>query len=665
MIVLLVDALLFLVAVALLIPAIVICVECVAALLPPRRRGDGRAMPRPRVTVIVPAHNEASIIAACLASVRAQLEVGDRLLVIADNCDDATVVVAHACGAQVIERRDPHRRGKGYALDVGLTAARLDPPEVVIMIDADCAVADETIDHIARLAAATGRPVQAAYLIEPSADAGLNDYASSFAFTLKNLVRPRGSDRLGLPCSLMGTGMAFPWTVIRDAALATPKTAEDLRLTVQLARAGHMPVFCGTAKVTGRLLRQKDEAHAQRTRWEHGHLETLITEGRNMWYTAIQRRSVALAAMALDLCVPPLALFVTLLATALGAALLAAAMGASAIPAALLVLGGLVLSASVGVAWLKFGRDSIPLRMLFASPLYVLRKMPLYFAFFTRRQSTWAAADPNSAERHVDAPTEIPVVHVGAVTLHALTEAQCVSTVCEQLAAGRGGWIVTINVDHLRLFAQEPQYAVACAAATLVVADGMPLVWASRLQGTPLPERVTGIDLVSSLSAAAAACGRSIFLLGGAPGTAEAAAGVLRRRYPELRIAGTVCPPFGFEGDPEATARVTATVCAAAPDIVYVALGKPKQDMVINRLRDQLPRTWFLGVGIAFSFLSGDLRRAPVWMQHAGLEWLHRLMQEPRRLARRYVFEAVPVTCVLLATAAVRRIRRRPQAFIA
>lgn len=253
--------------------------------------------------------------------------------------------------------------------------------------------------------------------------------------------------------------------------------------------------------------------------------------------------------------------------------------------------------------------------------------------------------------------TNLPAVLVGGVRIHALTEAQCVDHVLRQLDTGCGGWVVTVNIDHLRLFSREPEYAGLCALASLTVPDGMPLVWASYLQGTPLPERVAGSSLLWSLTAAAARQGRGIFLLGGSPGTADAAASVLRQRYPALHVAGTACPAAGFEADPRNIADLTARLITAAPDIIYVGLGKPKQDLLINRLRTRLPQTWFVGVGISFSFVCGAMFRAPVWMQHLGLEWLHRLAQEPRRLGIRYLVHGLPFAAGLLSGAAIQRLR--------
>lgn len=247
--------------------------------------------------------------------------------------------------------------------------------------------------------------------------------------------------------------------------------------------------------------------------------------------------------------------------------------------------------------------------------------------------------------------TILPTIRLRGATIHAVTEAQTVAHVLEALAAGHGGWVITPNLDHLRRLRQDARFREYYQQADLVVADGMPLVWASRLQGTPLPERVSGSNLVVSLSAAAAWKGYSLYLLGGVPGAAAQAAQVLQARFPGLRVVGLDCPPPGFEANPAAVRRLTERVLKAAPNIVYVALGSPKQEWLIEQLRGPCPNAWFLGVGISFSFLAGQVRRAPLWMQRAGLEWLHRLAQEPGRLLRRYLVEGLPFAAVLLAGA--------------
>jgi N-acetylglucosaminyldiphosphoundecaprenol N-acetyl-beta-D-mannosaminyltransferase len=232
-----------------------------------------------------------------------------------------------------------------------------------------------------------------------------------------------------------------------------------------------------------------------------------------------------------------------------------------------------------------------------------------------------------------------------------VTEGGAIATILAGLEAGRGGAVATPNLDHLQQLSRRPELSELFEQADLVVADGMPLVWASRLQGTPLPERVAGSDLVWSLTAEAALRDRSVFLLGGAPGACEAAEARLRAVYPGARFAGHHCPPLGFEREPAEIERIRAAVARAAPDIVYVALGFPKQERLIAYLRREFPATWFLGVGFSLSFVAGHTSRAPTWMSRLGLEWLHRLWKEPRRLARRYLVDDIPFAIRLFAAA--------------
>jgi N-acetylglucosaminyldiphosphoundecaprenol N-acetyl-beta-D-mannosaminyltransferase len=239
------------------------------------------------------------------------------------------------------------------------------------------------------------------------------------------------------------------------------------------------------------------------------------------------------------------------------------------------------------------------------------------------------------------------------VRVHAVTENDAVKHILAELEDGRGGMVVTPNLDHLHRCLHDIGFAALVSEADLVLADGMPLVWAARLQATPLPQRVAGSNLISSLSGAAGAAGRSVFLLGGAPGTAEGAARVLTAKFPGLKVVGTLCPPLGFENNAAAMTEIIQQLSSTRPDIVFVALGSPKQERLIVKLRPLLPAAWWLGVGISFSFLCGEVRRAPVWMQKTGLEWLHRLVQEPRRLFRRYVVVGIPFAFGLLGKALV------------
>ncbi len=214
-----------------------------------------------------------------------------------------------------------------------------------------------------------------------------------------------------------------------------------------------------------------------------------------------------------------------------------------------------------------------------------------------------------------------------------------------------------MNLDVLRQLKRSAEIRSLVADADLLVADGMPLIWASRLQGQPLPERVAGSSLIETLPRAAAAVQASVFLVGGDPGAAEESADRLRASNPDLRIAGVLCPPMGFERDPAELAAIETQLLRASPDIVFVGLGFPKQERLIRRLRAVLPRAWFVSCGISFSFVGGQVARAPGWLQRAGLEWLHRLAQEPRRLFRRYVLQGFPFLAHVAAHALFYRLR--------
>jgi N-acetylglucosaminyldiphosphoundecaprenol N-acetyl-beta-D-mannosaminyltransferase len=276
---------------------------------------------------------------------------------------------------------------------------------------------------------------------------------------------------------------------------------------------------------------------------------------------------------------------------------------------------------------------------------------------------TEAQSAPRAGSAIAAAPAIPPTITIAGVRFHPLIEAECVACITQLALAGRGGWVVTPNLDILRQCVRDPGIQQLVSRADLVVCDGTPILLASHLQGTPLPGKVCGSNLINSLPAAAARAGLPVYLLGGAPGTADEAARVLRARHPELQLVGTHCPPFGFEQDEREIARIAAAIAAARPRIVFVALSFPKGERLIERIRDAAPDAWWVGVGISFSFLCGHVRRAPRWMQHAGLEWVFRLTQEPRRLAQRYLVQGLPFGAELVLRALAGRFSlRRPTA---
>jgi cellulose synthase/poly-beta-1,6-N-acetylglucosamine synthase-like glycosyltransferase len=386
---LLIEIALLIIALSLLIPIATLFIECSAALFPSAQLLNREQDAHPRIAVLVPAHNEATGIAATLQTLLPELTSQDQLVVIADNCDDETAAIARSLGVTVIERQNPELRGKGYALDRGLQFLASNPPEIIVMVDADCIVEPGTIEKIASLAATTTRPVQAAYLMQPPDHPSPKDGVSVLAFTIKNLVRPRGLARLGLPCLLTGSGMAFPWSLIQQVSLASSNLVEDMQLALDLAIAGHAPIFCPIARVTSLLPKQQHAARSQRTRWEHGHLRTLLTQVPRLLIAAVRQQRLDLLAISLDLVIPPLSLLITLWVTAIGIALFSHIWGTSWVPSILLgVEGGLMFSAILA-AWFQFCRSQLPLGTLLATPLYILGKLPMYFSFLTKPQTKW------------------------------------------------------------------------------------------------------------------------------------------------------------------------------------------------------------------------------------------------------------------------------------
>jgi N-acetylglucosaminyldiphosphoundecaprenol N-acetyl-beta-D-mannosaminyltransferase len=248
-------------------------------------------------------------------------------------------------------------------------------------------------------------------------------------------------------------------------------------------------------------------------------------------------------------------------------------------------------------------------------------------------------------------------VELCGMALAKLRSEQLIDHVFASLAARRGGWLVTANLDFLRRFVRDPASRAIYAGADLRVADGMPLVWASQLLGEPLPERVAGSSLLLPLCQRAAREGRSVYLLGGDPTAGPVAAQRLLQEAPGLIIAGQSSPDVSAEPTPAELEALRATLLSAKPAIVFVAFGSPKQERVIAALRAELPEAWWVGVGISFSFLAGHVKRAPRVLQVVGLEWMHRLAQEPRRLFRRYIIEDLPFAFELFGRVAVARLR--------
>jgi cellulose synthase/poly-beta-1,6-N-acetylglucosamine synthase-like glycosyltransferase len=347
------------------------------------------------VAVLIPAHNEGAGIKLTIEDIKQQLRPGDRLVVVADNCTDDTATVAAASGAEVSIRIDPAKIGKGYALDWGIRYLTAECPDIVIVIDADCRVSDGTIEKLSQECSASGHPVQGLYLMAAAPDSpAVNQQVAQFAWRVKNLVRPLGLRKLNLPCQLMGTGMAFPWKLIQSANLSSGSIVEDMKLGLEFAAKGRAPLFCPSAIVTSTFPTSHSGTRAQRQRWEQGHISLILSSTPKLLLRAIKQRDLKLCAAALDLAVPPLSLLVSILAAAAIGTALAPIMGLSEKPFFITAACLLLAVASIILAWVKHGRDILPLDAVVLIIPYLANKFSFYTALAAgHRVSRWVRTD--------------------------------------------------------------------------------------------------------------------------------------------------------------------------------------------------------------------------------------------------------------------------------
>lgn len=274
-----------------------------------------------------------------------------------------------------------------------------------------------------------------------------------------------------------------------------------------------------------------------------------------------------------------------------------------------------------------------------------------------------ALADPRPGAESVSAPAN-PVavpspergrrVRIGRVAIDALRFDEAIDAIEGLVARGRGGMVFTPNVDHIVLAEDDARLRAAYEAADLALVDGLPVLWASRALGAPLPEKISGSDLLRPLVARAAARGWRVYLLGTTPEVAARATETLEREHPGLQVVGTSSPRIDLSTDADHRALIEA-VKTARPDLVFLALGAPKQEIFAHHVRDAVRPAVLLGLGASLDFVAGAVRRAPPWMSRLGFEWLYRLASEPRRLWRRYLLRDPRFFAILLREMSVRR----------
>ena len=357
-----------------------------------RREHDRGSLDRGPVSVIMPAHNEAAGIERSIAEVRKQLRDNDELIVVADNCSDATAAVARRAGAVVLERNDRTLRGKGFALQFALDHLKAAPPAVVAFVDADCRLSDGLIDRIARVALAEKQPVQALYMMEASAEAGVKGRVSAFAWAFMNKVRQSGLDYVAGVTRLTGSGMAMPWTLASTLNVASGEIVEDLALTITLTEQGAPPLLLQDVVVTSELPSNEDAATKQHARWEHGSLRIALSKAGPLFLQSMLKADWRSAMLAVDIAIPPLTLFLAVIGGSLGLAFLTGLFGHWA-AFQFAFLATIAAGSAVFLGWFGHGREILPESDFKGVVDYALSKAGVYGAEARQSTKSWTRTD--------------------------------------------------------------------------------------------------------------------------------------------------------------------------------------------------------------------------------------------------------------------------------
>jgi len=652
-----------------LLASLYLVVLVIAALRrpPAARLGRGDS----RLAVLVPAHDEEDLLPRCIAALRAQdyPEERCRIVVIADNCTDATARVGADAGAEVMVRTDAESRGKGRALRWAMDRllAEPDPVDAIAVVDADSVPEPGLLRHLEGALIAGAEAAQADYVV--LGGTGHGAALREAAFLLFHRARFSGRAVLGLPCSLVGNGMLFQRRLLERLPWNAFTGAEDLEYSTDLRLAGVRPCFVGTAAVAGPAPGFGRAAATQRMRWEGGRFHVVCTRLPKLLAGALRRRDPGLLDAAIDLSVPPLGLL-TILCVLGSSAGIAAAMTGAVRPWAGVSwwAASLLLTAYVLIGLRAAGAPASAYRALLLAPRFLVAKLGTYARLSrglradrwerTEREGQQPVEPVQGATPAVPAPPR-QRVNVCGIPIDMVDETQAAERIMAAVGTPTLLQVSTVNLQFLVTARRRPEVRRALQGCGLNVADGAPVIWLARLLGRRLPSRVAGVDLVPIVMRLAAERRRRVFLLGGTGGVAAEAARVLRRQNPDLVISGIFEPalmPLEAISDEEILGRIGS----AGADILLVAFGHPKQDLWIARNRDRLPVSVALGVGGTLDLIAGRFRRAPGWARRSGLEWLFRLLQEPRRLALRYAACAAWLLGVLVPVAAWQRLAGVP-----
>ncbi len=387
-----------LLAALLSIPHIVLGTECLVMLFC-KPKPTYRAEPTgslPAYKILMPAHNEASIIGKTLSGLIAQLPDArpEQIVVVADNCKDTTAEIALTHGVTVLERQDSTHLGKGFALDFGINYLRQhNPPDVLVIIDADCETTNAALLTLINNVTTSQLPAQMICLMRVIDKASIKQKIAGFAWLLKNKIRPLAMHRLGLPATLSGTGMAFPWGLLERIDMSNDNIVENFQLTFDCINQGYPPVLCSDAVTFSDFPAQATAELSQRTRWEHGHLQTIFQQLPPLVKAAFKYKNWALLAITLDIGVPPLSLLTLITVSGIVALTIYSVLAHTTAALYLLLLSLCYAAVALIFVWWVYGRDYVSAKELLSIPTYIISKLSLYTAYISKPQKEWVKTD--------------------------------------------------------------------------------------------------------------------------------------------------------------------------------------------------------------------------------------------------------------------------------
>lgn len=378
--------------------ALFLALEIAAAIMAPKKTYPSEDARAGRATVVVPAHNEAAQLPATLLNIQGQLRGNDRVLVVADNCTDETAEIARAAGADVIERNDPARRGKGYALQFALDHLRVSPPPIVVFTDADCQFAPGALQKVVAAAAMEGRPAQALYLMKAPKEGAPRLQIAEFAWAFMNKVRMGGLHRLFGVTRFTGAGLAAPWGALADLQLGAGEIVEDLALTMELIGRDAPPLLVADAVVTSEFPVEDAALTRQAARWSIGSMSYGARASIGALFEGFQQGRNTQIGAAIDLMVPPITIF----GAALGLLAVASLCGwlVSGVSSAFYFsIWALALAVgSIVAAWLRFGREILPVSALGGVVQFLLSKVAVFGAKGRESAKRWTPTRGGSDE---------------------------------------------------------------------------------------------------------------------------------------------------------------------------------------------------------------------------------------------------------------------------